>query len=212
RVRQGTSGGYSGPAGGLPRGHRRRRPVLRVRGGRLCHRPGSLRGRRAKGVDAVWEEMVGTRSPTVRNTVERGAVRRFADANGDRKALYLDEEVAAQSRSGRLLAPPTLPRVFDFGKLPNVPLPPSGIIHGDQSYTYTRPLFVGEDVDCHTLFKETYERNGSGGTLRFLVFERVADDAEGNRVLTTRDVYILTEKVAADRKSVVEGKRVERGR
>lgn len=130
--------------------------------------------------------------------MERGAVRRFAEAIGDRNALYLDEQVAAQSRWGRLIAPPTFPRVFDFGKLPNVPLPPSGIIHGDQSYTYTRPLFVGEDVDCHTLFKETYERKGSGGTLRFLVFERVADDAEGNRVLTTRDVYILTEKVAAE--------------
>jgi acyl dehydratase len=133
----------------------------------------------------------------VRNTVERGAVRKFAQAIGDLNPLYLDEEVAAKSRWGRLIAPPTFPRVFDFGRLPDLPLPPAGIIHGDQSYTYTRPLFVGEDVHCHTHFKETYERKGSGGALRFLVFERVADDAGGERVLTSRDVLILTETVAA---------------
>lgn len=145
----------------------------------------------------MLDELVGARSPIVRNTVERGAVRKFAQAIGDLNPLYLDEEAAARSRWGRLIAPPTFPRVFDFGSIPDLPLPPAGIIHGGQSYTYTRPLFVGEDVLCHTMFRETYERRGSAGTLRFLVFERVADDSSGERIVTSRDVLILTEKVAA---------------
>ncbi|MEX2584725.1 MAG: MaoC family dehydratase N-terminal domain-containing protein [Gemmatimonadota bacterium] len=145
----------------------------------------------------MWEDRVGTKSETVRNVVERGAVRKFAQAIGDLNPLYLDPETAARSRWGRLIAPPTFPRVFDFGTIPGLPLPPAGIIHGEQSYTYTRPLHVGEEVDCYTIFQESYSRKGSGGTLNFLVFERVGEDTAGERIFTSRDVLILTETVAA---------------
>lgn len=146
----------------------------------------------------MYEKHVGARSESVRNVVERGAVRKFAEAVGDTNPLYLDEEAAARSRWGRLIAPPTFPRVFDFGTVEEVELPEAGIIHGEQGFRYTRPLFVGEELLCHTVFENTFEKQGGQGTLRFLVFQRVAEDGDGERVLTTNDVYILTEAVVGE--------------
>lgn len=145
--------------------------------------------------EATFEEHVGARSEPVRNTVERGAVRKFAEAIGDLNPLYLDEEAAARSRWGRLIAPPTFPRVFDFGEIDEIELPEAGVIHGEQTYHYARPLFVGEDLRCYTVFEETYEKKGRAGRMRFVVLKRVAEDEEGEQVMTTRDVYILTEAV-----------------
>lgn len=145
-----------------------------------------------------FEEHVGARSERVTNAVERGAVRKFAEAIGDLNPLYLDREAAARSRWGRLIAPPTFPRVFDFGDIEEIELPEAGVIHGEQAYDYTRPLFVGEELDCYTVFEETYEKKGRAGRMRFLVLKRVAEDSGGEQVMTTRDVYILTEAVLGD--------------
>jgi len=42
----------------------------------------------------LYERFVGLRSEPVRNLVERGAVRRFAEAIADPSPLYADEGVA----------------------------------------------------------------------------------------------------------------------
>lgn len=149
--------------------------------------------------EVLWSEHVGARSDPVRNTIERGAVKRFAEAIGDLNPLYLDEEAAAGSHWGRLIAPPTFPRVLDFGTLQEVRMPPSGVIHGEQSYDYQRPLFVGEDVDCYTVLEDVYERQAKSGVLTFVVLRRVAEDGQGDEVVASKEVYILTEAALANR-------------
>ncbi|MBA3610148.1 MAG: MaoC family dehydratase N-terminal domain-containing protein, partial [Rubrobacter sp.] len=62
----------------------------------------------------MYEKFVGQRSEAVKNLVERGAVRKFAEAIAEESPLYVDEDVARGSRYGRLLAPPTFPRTFDY--------------------------------------------------------------------------------------------------
>jgi acyl dehydratase len=147
--------------------------------------------------EVMWSEHIGARSDPVRNTVEQGAVRHFAEAIGDLNPLYLDEEVAAESRWGRLIAPPTFPRVLDFGALAEIRMPPVGIIHGEQGYHYQRPLFVGEDLYCYTILEDVYERQGKAGKLIFVVMRRVAEDGGGDEVVSSREVYILTEAALA---------------
>lgn len=143
-----------------------------------------------------WKELVGASSQRVRNLVEEGAVRRFAEAIGDPSPLYVDAEAAARSRWGRPIAPPTFPRLFDYGELPGLSLPPSGVIHGEQGFRYRRPIFVGEELFCYAELRDAYTRRGRGGELLFLVLERAGDDALGERVFSSDDVYILTEAVA----------------
>jgi acyl dehydratase len=143
----------------------------------------------------LFGEFVGLRSEPVRNLVERGALRRFAQAIADPSPLYVDEEVARDSRYGGLLAPPTFPRTFDYGRIEGLELPPAGLIHGEFSISYERPLLVGEEILCRMSLKDSYDRRGRRGLLGFLVFERTGEIPDGECIFTTNDIVVVTESV-----------------
>ena len=143
----------------------------------------------------LYEAFVGRRSEPVRNVVERGTVRLFAEAIADPSPLYRDEGVAERSRHGRLLAPPTFPRTFDYGRIEGLELPPAGLIHGEFRISYERPLLVGDELFCRLELKDSYDKEGRRGLLGFLIFERTAEDPEGDRVFTTNDTVVVTEPV-----------------
>lgn len=143
----------------------------------------------------LYEGFVGQSSGPVRNVVGRDAVRLFAEAIADPSPLYRDEEAAERSRYGRLLAPPTFPRTFDYGRVEGLELPPAGLIHGEFRISYERPLLVGDEVFCRMQLKDSYDKEGRGGLLGFLLFERTGEDPEGNLVFTTNDTVVVTEAV-----------------
>jgi acyl dehydratase len=143
----------------------------------------------------LYGEFVGRRSEPVKNLVERGAVRRFAEAIADPSPLYTDEAVAKRSRYGRLLAPPTFPRTFDYGEIEGLVVPEAGLIHGEFRIAYERPLFVGEELLCRMELKESYDKPGRRGILGFLVFERTGEGPDGERIFTTNDTVVVTEVV-----------------
>ena len=143
----------------------------------------------------LYREFVGQPSAPVRNVVGRDAVRLFADAIADPSPLYRDEEAAGRSRYGRLLAPPTFPRTFDYGKVEGLELPSAGLIHGEFRISYGRPLLVGDEVLCRLQLKDSYDKEGRRGLLGFLLFERTGRDLEGNLVFTTNDTVVVMEAV-----------------
>ena len=143
----------------------------------------------------LYGEFVGRSSEPVRNVVERDAVRLFAEAIADPSPLYRDEERAKRSRYGRLLAPPTFPRTFDYGRVEGLDLPPAGLIHGEFRISYKRPLLVGDEVLCRLQLKDSIDKAGRRGLLGFLLFERTGEDPEGNLVFTTNDTVVVTEAV-----------------
>ena len=51
-------------------------------------------------------QLMGKTGETVIMEVEKGAIKKFADAVGDRNPLYWDEEYARNSRYGSIVAPP----------------------------------------------------------------------------------------------------------
>ncbi|QHE61688.1 MaoC family dehydratase [Rossellomorea vietnamensis] len=143
----------------------------------------------------MFESYIGKRSTSTRNAVERGAVRKFADAIGDPHPFYVDEDAGKSSSYGGNIAPPTFPRVFDYGSIEGFHLPNDGLIHGEQSFHYERPLKVGETIQCYTEIKNYYEREGTGGELGFLVIEDVGEDSRGERIFTSQAIVIITEEV-----------------
>ena len=143
----------------------------------------------------LYKEFVGLSSEPVRNLVERGAVRRFAEAIAGLSPLYVDEEAATSSRYGSLLAPPTFPRTFDYGRIEGLELPPAGLIHGEFRISYERPLLVGDEVMCRMRLKDSYDKKGRRGLLGFLVFERTGKSSDGRCVFTTNDIVVVTESV-----------------
>ncbi len=141
----------------------------------------------------MWDQFIGRRSPVVTNTVERGAVRKFAQAIGDDNPLFKDEEAARVSRHGRLLAPPTFPVTFEYAPIEGFNLPGAGLIHGQQGFSYQRPLYVGEDVSCYVTLDSANERNGALGKMTFLILTSVGEDAEGKEIFRSSSTIIVTE-------------------
>jgi acyl dehydratase len=139
-----------------------------------------------------FRRFVGERSEAVSNVVEKDAVRKFAEAIGDPNPLYVNEEAAKASRYGRLLAPPTFPRTFEYGEVEGIGPPGQRLIHGEHRIRYERPLFVGEEVSCSVEVTDYYEKEGQDGALGFLISERVGETLEEERIFSMLDTAIVT--------------------
>lgn len=143
----------------------------------------------------MFKDVIGQRSAFVKNSVERGAVKKFAESIGDLHPIFIDEEVGAASRYGTNIAPPTFPRTFDYGVIEALVLPEKGLIHGEQRFTYERPLLVGEELRCYQEVTDYYERKGNFGQMGFLVIKRVGETPSGELIFTDEQVVIISEAV-----------------
>jgi acyl dehydratase len=141
----------------------------------------------------LYERFVGLRSELVRNLVERGAVRRFAEAIADPSPLCVDEGAAARSRYGRIVAPPTFPRTFNYVRIEGLELPPAGLIHGEFRIAYERPLLVDEELLCRMELKASYDKQSRRGLLGLLAFERTGEGLQGESVFTANASVVITE-------------------
>ncbi|WP_456279202.1 MaoC family dehydratase N-terminal domain-containing protein [Bacillus sp. AK128] len=143
----------------------------------------------------MYHDAIGKRSEKVRNVVERGAVRKFAESIGDPHPIFMDEEFGKQSRYKENIAPPTFPRIFDYGVIQDLKLPSKGLIHGEQVYHYERPLLVGEELNCYQEVSKYYERKGNFGEMGFLVIKVYGETLAGELVFTADQVVIINEAV-----------------
>jgi len=141
----------------------------------------------------MYHKFVGKRSEKVINWVERGAVRKFAEAIGDVRPIYFDPVYASKTRYGKCLAPPTFPRTFQYGQIEQLELPSSGLIHGEQIFHYKRPLFVGEEIHCYAEVESYSEKKGSSGNIGLLILKNVGEDPDGELIYTEKLVVIITE-------------------
>jgi acyl dehydratase len=145
--------------------------------------------KREKAVVLIDPSLVGATSEPQDFEVEKGAIRRFAEAIGDENPLYDDEAFARAHGYASIVAPPTFPTTFRV-RTP-VRFDARRSLHGEQEYTYTRPIVAGETIRCVARVVDVYERQGSLGTMTFLVSEITGDDLQGQRVFTGRSVGIL---------------------
>ncbi|OCA89540.1 MaoC family dehydratase [Pradoshia sp. D12] len=149
----------------------------------------------------MFAQAVGKRSNRVLNRVDRERVKQFAKAIGDEHPIYVDREYGKKSRYGENIAPPTYPRVFNYGELEGLELPSKGLIHGEQIYHYERPLLIDEEVYCFAKVKDYKERTGSNGKMGILRIENNGEDKEGNSIFTSTIVIIINEVVQKELKA-----------
>ncbi|MCL6597886.1 MAG: MaoC family dehydratase N-terminal domain-containing protein [Alicyclobacillus macrosporangiidus] len=133
---------------------------------------------------------IGKSSAPVRNEVEKGAIRKFAQAIGSTNPLYLDEEYAASSRFGRLVAPPTFSRTFDYGTIPDLDFPRAGLIHGEQAYEYFLPILAGDVLYCSMELADVVEKQGKSGRMTFVVFRHQVVNDRGELVQRSKSTVI----------------------
>ncbi|MFC7441088.1 MaoC family dehydratase N-terminal domain-containing protein [Laceyella putida] len=138
----------------------------------------------------IDRSVIGSTSEVKVFEVEKGAIRAFAHAIGDDNPLYTDEAFAKEHGYASLVAPPTFPTTFRV-PIPNVKFELSRVLHGEQEYSYERPIVAGDILRCVNRVVDVYERQGKLGTMTFLVTEIRGEDLDGKLVFCGKSTAIL---------------------
>ena len=128
----------------------------------------------------LTSDLIGRESEIVVFDVERGAIRKFADAVQDQTPACVRGDVA----------PPTFPTTFRM-TIPGVSFDLARVLHGAQEYQYERPLRAGDRVRCRVRVANVYRRQGSLGEMTFLILAMEGTDESGTPVFTGTTTAIL---------------------
>ena len=156
--------------------------------------------------DDDLKKIIGKPMSKSKVVVERSAVTNFATAVCDDSPVYRDPRAAADAGFPAIPAPPTFSFVMNnWGQFPEIqpadvpagnpmgevlgPLMAKGglILHGEQSFEFHRPVFVGDVLSGEGTVVDAYAKESKGKTMTFVVTETVwKDDRTGEPVVTTR--------------------------
>lgn len=105
--------------------------------------------------------------PTAPYQVGREKIREFAAAIGDANPAYTDVDAARALGHPDLVAPPTFAIVLSMSaahqvvKDPALGLDYTRVVHGDQRFTYTRPIFAGDELSVIVTVEKIRSMAGS---------------------------------------------------
>jgi acyl dehydratase len=159
---------------------------------------------------AVDQSVIGQCTGRWKVVIERGPVSNFAKAVKDNNPVYQDATAAKAAGLDAIPAPPTYAFAMNnWGTFPedqpaDNPAQPGGtspvmkimgglmskggmILHGEQEFTYHRPLSVGDVLVGEGTVVDLYEKESKGKTMTFLVTENAfKDEKTGEPVVTAR--------------------------
>jgi acyl dehydratase len=135
---------------------------------------------------------VGRQSEPIVIDVERGHIRRFAEAVGDTNPIYVDEAAARAAGHPRIPAPPT----FAVALRTNDPrggieLDWRKLLHGEQEFTFSRPLYAGDRLTIVGRIAAADVKQTKSGVMDVMVLETVASDADGAQVFVARSTVLV---------------------
>lgn len=148
---------------------------------------------------AIDRNHIGVVSEPREIDVEKGQLRFFAAATNETDPIYFDEDAARAAGHPTIPAPPT----FLFSLHLGVPAgrgdlldakngigaPMNRILHGEQSFTYHRPIYAGDRITLTTTTTDIYEKKG--GLLEFIVQETQGVNALGDLCAEMRVVTVV---------------------
>lgn len=125
--------------------------------------------------------LIGTVSSPETFQVERGAIRKFAEAVGDPNPVFMRGEVA----------PPTFPTTFRI-RIPGLEdVDPARFIHANEEYIYERPLRAGDLITCTRKVVDLFEKEGRLGQMTFVIAILEGRDPDGLLLFTGRSTVII---------------------
>lgn len=127
---------------------------------------------------------IGRETPAVLMELEKGAIRRFAEAIGDTSQVYRDEAAARAAGYDRIPAPPTFAtslRPPDVREGLGVDM--RRLLHGEQSYEIRRPLLAGDRLLVHARIADISEKAGRSGVMDVIVTEQIGRDADTGEIV-----------------------------
>ncbi len=133
------------------------------------------------------DKHVGTVSEPRTVDIEKGFLKFFAKATGETNPIYFDDEAARAAGHPAIPAPPTYLFSLALGapaKRGDVFDPENGIgvdmrrvLHGEQKFTYHRPIHAGNRLTLTTTTRDIYSKKA--GALEFVVQDTRAVNETG---------------------------------
>jgi len=125
--------------------------------------------------------------------VGREKVREFARATRASAAVHHDVEAARAAGFADVVAPPTFPIVVAEATLqqllaePDAGIDFSRVVHGDQRFTYTRPIVAGDELTA--TLRVTGIKTLGGNAM--VTSETAMVDAAGDHVVTSVSTLVV---------------------
>jgi len=142
---------------------------------------------------ALNREYVGrVYGPSDAYEVSRVKIADFADAIGEPSELCRDRKAAQKAGYPDVIAPPTFAMVISMSSNaaveadPGLGLDYSMVVHGEQSFSYSRPLHAGDVVEATT----TVESIRTLGGMSMLVTSTDISTVDGEHVCTAKCVIV----------------------
>lgn len=142
-------------------------------------------------IDRKW---IGYESPASELLLERGRLRAFAAAIGERNPIYIDLDAARAAGYPDLPAPPTflfaaeLDSGAQMGLIEQMGIPLAKLLHGEQGFVYHRPACAGDTIVVRSSLSDIYDKRG--GALEFVVKLARASNQRGELVAELRSVLV----------------------
>ncbi len=140
------------------------------------------------------QKMVGKEAPPEVFEVEKGHIRKFAEAIGDLNPLYRDERYARKSRDGGIIAPPTF--LQDDGtikfadNLMVISKPVKGFLNGGVEMQFFKPMKAGDVITTRAKLADVYQKQGKAGVMIFMACEVSFTNQKGELVAIGRHNFI----------------------
>ena len=121
------------------------------------------------------------------NEVEKGALRRFAEAIGETNPIYFDEKAArAQGYRGIVAPIGFVMALRSSDGLSQPPVPNRTVLLSEQQIELLQPICAGDRLLIASRVAEVSQRQGTTGPLEFVVVEDEGRNAEGQLVFRAR--------------------------
>ncbi len=151
-------------------------------------------------------KLIGKTDAPVIFEVEKGAIKKYADAVSDRNPLYWNEEYASNSRYGSIISPPgffgwpvqwTGGGPFDIpnsvGSLALAEMSKAGlpfILDGGVEFEFMLPVRAGDILISSCKLAEMNERETKGAKMIFIILEATYINQNGATVCKQRQTII----------------------
>lgn len=152
------------------------------------------------GIPEEVKAMIGTTTEPIIMEVERGAIRRYADAIDDSNPLFRDVEHAKKSRYGEIICPPgffgwplkgggleqmmgtIMPAMMKAGLF--------RILDGGVDYEFFLPVRAGDILTSYGKLADVREREGRTGKMLLITLESTYLNQNGDKVAVARSTII----------------------
>ena len=137
---------------------------------------------------------IGRKSKPALNEVEKGAIRRFAEALGETNPIYYEEAAARAAGYRSVVAPPTFPTSLRAGSdlRENLLLAPGKhLLQAEQTIEYARPLVAGDKLTVTSRVADISQRNTPSGMTDVVVIEDDGHDEAGELIYRARALWVV---------------------